>query len=171
MGKLINDKEVKLFDSITQEHLNLCGEKVVYWILEVNENTYDNIYGEPIPKKYTYRGGYDILVVIKYNPPEINANINGSIYKLDGEIYITRADFDRFGFVPKQGDIIQIFSGSKYFPSDVLNDGKGIYFAVIQVGDYGHIHNTNKYTWYKLTIARKTDVLPDVFIRDIGDVK
>ncbi len=65
MGKLINENEFRFFDSITQEHLKLCGEKIKYWILEITENTYDNVYGEPIPKKYTYRGGYDILAVIK----------------------------------------------------------------------------------------------------------
>lgn len=166
MGKLINEREFKFFDAITQEHLKLCGENIRYWILEVTENTYDNVYGEPIPKKYTYRGGYDILAVIKYNPPEISIEINGAMFKLDCEIFISRGDFDKLGFVPKPGDLIQLFSGSKYFPSDVVNDGKGLYYVIIQTGDYGHIHNTNKYTWYKLSVTRKTDILPEVFVKE-----
>lgn len=165
MGKLISDKEFNFFDKITQEHLNLCGEDILYWVLEVNESTYDNVYGEPVPRKYTYRGGYKLKSVIKYNPPEINIEVNGAVYKLDCEIYIARADFDKIGFVPKPGDIVQVFGGSRYFPADVMQDGKGIYYSVIQTGDYGHIHNTNRYTWYKLSAVRKTDVLTENFVK------
>jgi hypothetical protein len=166
MGLLINDYEYLLFDEITREHLNLTGEDTRYWVANVVKNVYDNVYGEPMPSKYTYDGGYLLKAVIKYNPPDASIDIGGVVYTLDCEVYYSRFDFDKIGIIPKVGDIVQIFKNSRWHPADVKYDiTDGIFYNVIQTGDYGHIHNTNKYTWYKLTLNRRTDIVPDMFIR------
>lgn len=166
MGLLIHSKEFKLFDEYTREHLKLCGEEIEYWYVDIIENKYDAVYGEHMPKRYTYRGGYKLLSVIKYNPPSITIEVGGSVYTLDCECYLARADFDEINIIPKPGDLVRIFSSnSPYFPSDVVFDGRGVYYSVIQTGDFGHIHNSDKFTWYKLDLQRKTDILPDLFVR------
>lgn len=183
MGELLDDSELRLFDSISEEYNRLGGTKVRLWSLrrgyavdpvfdEPSRNHgYDPMYGEAVapshqpevePEKrdeWAFVGPWEFWAVVFFEEEaDKDTSIDESVQsEWDATGWVSRQAFEEIDCpYPKKGDVIEMSEEKWRDSSD-----KQIYFDVISSARAGPLNDTQTYVNQRLRLKKRTKFDPE----------
>jgi len=182
MGELIDDSELSIFDSVSEEYNRLCGTKVKLWSVrrgyavdpvydEPSKNHgYDPIYGEsaapshepvvvpPDREEWAFNGPWELWMVVQFEEEQnSDSTIDESVStEWEATAWVARLALEEIACpYPKKGDVIEM-------PGDKWTDKSGnrIYFDVVSANRAGPLNDTQTYVNQKMMLKRRTKFDP-----------
>jgi hypothetical protein len=159
----MNDKELFLFDTWTQERTTIEGTDVEYYSLDVLGSKKDPLYNEPVEP--VFKGPYKLRIVV-FNiefTPEAQERGFRHIYSAAAWIPRRTVEDASMGF-PHEGDALRIWRTpffDRFTEPEKMIDGTGFYFDVIKVDADGHPFDEPGFVGFRLEMKRRTEFNPD----------
>lgn len=161
MGKILDDSELDMFDSINADLVELAGTEVNFYAYDPtskeNKKDIDPLYGEPTERKIL--GPFRLHAIIKYPEHEPTVGEEGFGREWDGEAVFSRWHLDKaHAPYPSEGDIVELWRTPFH---DQWSLGKGMYFDVIRVKPDGHLNGMPAFTQFRCTLKRRSQYAPE----------
>ena len=159
----LTDCERALFDCITNEHVNIVGTTVAYYVQNHAQSIVDPVYNEPV--KRAWLGPYLLKGFVTLEKTTGIA-MEGESSTFDGELFLPRVECERVNLrAPGESDIVRIWD-TPFMNTDFAVDGfdipgAGLYFAITDVAEEGWLFDNPSFIGFKCTLRRTTQQTPE----------
>lgn len=154
-----------LFACWNQEHTDVSGTTVDYWVQDLINSKLDPLYNEP--ELRVWAGPFRFKAFLEWPEKTFETREEGARALWETQIYVPRLSIEESnlpGF-PREGDVARIWQipfFDQYAQGVDFNiPGAGYYFDVINVNEDGHALDNFEFTRFKLTLKRRTEFTPE----------
>jgi len=161
----LGDAEKALFDSVSQEHINVVGTEVLYWTQNQKKSIVDPLYNEPV--KRAFEGPYRLKGFFTYPDKSPSAGMEGYSSSFDASLFLSRTEVERVGMLapPGESDIVRVWN-APYWNEQFAVDGfaipdAGLYFSVIDAKEDGVVFDTTHFIGFQCALRRTTQQTPE----------
>jgi len=161
----LNKECEELFDIWNEEHTEVAGTDIDYWIQDLVKTKRDPLYNEPTER--IWAGPFRFKALVKLPQNEYEAREEGARELWTGQIFIPRLAIENSNMEqwPKIGDVIRIWS-LPFYDQDAMGvdqniPNAGLYFDVIQTQGEGHPLDNPSFTRFQLDVKRRTEFTPE----------
>jgi hypothetical protein len=163
-GMVLDSKELCVFDSIAQEHVDAHGTDVKFYHQDIPGSSRDPLYDEPVDREF--RGPYKLKAFVEYPPATPEMTENGMRVTWTGSVWVARAALEVHGIpAPLEGDIFQFWDTVEFYKEHSVGHehvpGAGYYFDVVTVDEDGHVFDSEAFVGFKCEIRRRSEFTPE----------
>lgn len=157
---VLDGSDGPLFDHFAQEHTAASGTEILYWHQDLETSLRDPLYDEPIDR--VWRGPFKLKGFVEYMEGQPQMSENGMTVRWQGRIFIARLELEQSNApAPLEGDVLKFWE-NKFFQEHSVNGDEsipnaGYYFDVINADDVGHVHDSDRFVGFNLTVQRRTE--------------
>lgn len=151
MGKILDDSELSLFDSIASDLNTAAGTAVNYYSVNRKKSKIDPLFGEYENRVIDGPFGLDAWFQWPNQAPVVGEA--GFTVEFDCTCVISRIHLDNISApYPTEGDVIETWRTPYH---DIQSLGKGMFFDIIKVNYDGHINDSPTFVQFKLWLKRR----------------